>query len=210
MKREDIQMSEGMKDLVEQFVRLEMLMRRSHLHKFREHGPFGNPHRGQGRVMAILKMQPEIGQKELGYLLDMSKQSLAELLGKLEKSGHITRTQSEQDHRAYIVKLTDKGRESLAGTAENEKDDDGCGIGSEFDCLNDEEQKTFGGYLERIIEELERQLPDSDADDFAFAAQMREQFFANQGFGGRRHGFGEFFARDGFDLLQRVTEKPTR
>jgi DNA-binding MarR family transcriptional regulator len=81
------------------FARLEMLMRRSHMHKFRSHGPFGNPHGGQGRVMAILKMQPEIGQKELGYLLDMSKQSLAELLGKLEKSGYITRTQSEQDHR---------------------------------------------------------------------------------------------------------------
>ncbi|MDR3305406.1 MAG: MarR family transcriptional regulator [Clostridiales Family XIII bacterium] len=149
--------------------------------------------------MAILKMQPEIGQKELGYLLDMSKQSLAELLGKLEKSGYITRTQSEQDRRAYIVTLTDKGRKDLSDPAENDEADDGRGIGSGFDCLNDEEQKTFSEYLGRITAELERQLPDGDADDFAFAAQMREQFFANQGFGGRRYDCGEFFGREGFD-----------
>lgn len=34
-------------------------------------------HIGQGRVLAILKLKPEISQRDLSYLLDMSKQSLA-------------------------------------------------------------------------------------------------------------------------------------
>ena len=56
-----------------------------------------DPHRGQGRVLAILAENPEISQKKLSFLLDMRNQSLSELLAKLEKAGLITRVPSEEE-----------------------------------------------------------------------------------------------------------------
>ena len=82
-------MSEIKTTVTEQLEQLQMLMHRASFHNFMGNGMARNPLRGQGRVLAILKMKPEISQRELTYLLNMSKQSLAELLAKLEMSGHI-------------------------------------------------------------------------------------------------------------------------
>ncbi|MDR3208006.1 MAG: MarR family transcriptional regulator [Oscillospiraceae bacterium] len=178
-------MDETKMGLLEQFARLESLLRRSQMRKYGRRGLFGNPHRGQGRVLALLKMQPEIGQKELGFLLDMSKQALAELLGKLEKSGCVTRTQSEKDRRAYIIKLTDKGREALEGEPEEPDDSRDAGVG--FDSLTAEEQRTLSGYLGRVIADLEKSLGGDD-DEMAFVERMREEFFKRHGFGDAQQG----------------------
>jgi len=205
-------MKETKRELIERFTRLGALFHRYHLHRFKTHGPFVNPHRGQGRVLSILKMQPEISQKDLSYLLDMSKQSLAELLGKLEKSGYVTRTQSEQDRRAYLIKLTDEGRENLSETVEADETDDMREIGKGFDCLNEEEQQNLSEYLERIIAEMEKQMADSGInDDNAFHEQLREQFFANGGFVHPHRAFGDFFhhlfrVQDGSDPRMRGHE----
>lgn len=172
-------MNETQIRLLEQFIRLETLMRRYQHIKFRDRGPFGNPNRGQGRVLSILKMQPEIGQKELGYLLDMSKQALAELLSKLEKNGYINRTQSEKDRRAYIITLTDAGRDALSNkTVETAETEDNPMLGAGFDCLNDEEQLTLCDYLQRMIAALEEKLGDT-GDESDYAEFFRAQFFAH-------------------------------
>ena len=73
-------------DLIEQFTRIEWLLHRYHQQNHTHHGPMADPRRGQGRVLAILKMKPEISQKELSFLLDMTPQSLGEFLSKLEKT----------------------------------------------------------------------------------------------------------------------------
>ena len=115
-----------------------------------------NPYKGQGRVLTLLKMQPEIMQKELGYLLDISTQALAELLNKLEKKGYIIREQSEKDRRSFVIKLTDAGREATP----NEEDDMEYNYLEElFGCLNDEEQDNLLNYIERIIENIEKEIP---------------------------------------------------
>ena len=137
-------------ELTELFTHFEALMRRDMMERFRSRSPFMNPHRGQGRIMSILKMEPEISQKELSYLLDMSKQGLAELLTKLETAEYITRSPSPEDGRMMIVKLTEKGR-----TAAEEMDFSDEDASSPFKCLSDEEQKTLGEYLQRMTDELE-------------------------------------------------------
>jgi DNA-binding MarR family transcriptional regulator len=138
------------KNLMEQLRKLTHALGRHHLHQFHAFGPFANPHHGQGRVLTILKMKEEITQKELGYLLDMRNQSLGELLSKLEKSGYITRTPSDEDKRTTIIKLTETGK-AATETADNREDDFGL-----FDCLNDEEKAAFHDYLERIIPAFEK------------------------------------------------------
>ena len=69
---------------------MESLMHRYH-HIACRGSRMSETQRGQGRVLAWLKMQPEISRKELAYLLDMRAQSLGELLAKLERIAYIER-----------------------------------------------------------------------------------------------------------------------
>ncbi len=154
------------RDLFGQFARIEWLFHRYHLHKHRHHGPMGDPHRGQGRILAMLRMQPEISQKDLSYLLDMRPQSLGELLGKLEKNGLIERTPSESDRRVMQIQLTEAGK-----TAAEERPQ----RGEVFDCLNEDEQQALQGYLARLIESLEGQLGSDETLDEELRKTYRER-----------------------------------
>lgn len=68
------------KELFEKVMRLQWLLQRQHLKTHGERVPFSDPTRGQGRVLALLKMQSEISTKDLSYLLNIRQQSLSELL----------------------------------------------------------------------------------------------------------------------------------
>ncbi|MCO1602071.1 MarR family winged helix-turn-helix transcriptional regulator [Desulfosporosinus nitroreducens] len=177
-------------DLIMQLTRVEWLLHRYHQQNHRHFGPMGDPRRGQGRVLGILKMQPEISQKDLSYLLDMRPQSLGELLSKLEKSGYITREQSETDRRVMNIKLTKEGIEATESTEQEFSFD------KLFECLSEEEQKTMSGFLDRIIKTLETQLGDEEPE-FSFDPRLRGgnpfdqpfQFGPRRGMGhGRRPG----------------------
>jgi DNA-binding MarR family transcriptional regulator len=146
------QINEKKHDLLERFIHIQWLFIRHHHHSHRLHGPTGNPYSGQGRVLKLLKMQPEISQKDLSELLDMRPQSLGELLSKLERNGYITRTASESDKRVMTVRLTEKGAE--AGNPDERQPDDG----DLFDCLSEEEQDNLSEYLDRIINEFEKRF----------------------------------------------------
>lgn len=166
-EKEQIEENEDIFDL---FMRFNTLMHRYGHHVRREAGLFGDPRRGQGRVLSLLKMKPEISQKDLAYLLDMRPQSLGELLGKLEKSGLITRTPSETDRRVMIVKLTPEG-EMAAEPAETNRWDD------IFGALDEDEKEQMSVYLKRLIEALEQKTEDYGDDPH------------RQGFFGRFGGF---------------------
>ncbi len=149
-------MKDNFTELYEKLSRLQWLLQRHHLQQHAQHGPMADPTRGQGRVLAMLKMQSEISTKDLSYLLGIRIQSLNELLNKLEKGGYITRTPSEADRRVMLVQLTEKGK-----TEEQPRWD----IGDIFNCLSAEEQTLFGEYLDRVISALEAQLGDAAEDD---------------------------------------------
>lgn len=171
-------MSGNQRDLYEQLVRLEWLLRRYRLQNYREYGPMSDPHRGQGRVLALLKLKPDISQKELSNILDIRSQSLGELLAKLERSGYIARTPSEADRRVIEIHLTDAGKK--ASSLEEQQPDNN----ELFGCLKEEEQDTLYGYLTRVIDDLAKKLGDDGSD-----------FENRMPFGG---GFGEYFNRGGF------------
>lgn len=140
-------------DLTEKLLRLEALLRRGQICRFREMGPFGDPLRGQGRILSILKMQPQISQRELSYLLDMRQQSLSELLKKLESRGFIQRTPSEDDRRVVMITLTEEGKQAAEDAGEPTFRTD-----SIFDCLSEEELRLFEGILDRLTASLEEAL----------------------------------------------------
>lgn len=185
-------------ELYEKLARLQWLLHRAHIQTHTARGPMGDPTRGQGRVLTMLKLQPEISTKDLSYLLGIRQQSLNELLNKLEKAGYVTRTPSDEDRRVMLVKLTEKGK-----SEQQEKAD----FSDIFDCLSAEEQTNFSNYLDRIIAALEEQFgdePDKDMYDWMSNARERlgdkfEQLMAMRGGAGMAAGFcaGPGFARDG-------------
>jgi DNA-binding MarR family transcriptional regulator len=146
-------------NLMRSIVKLSRLLASYHFHSFRRFGPFANPTRGQGRVLSILKLQPEISQKELGYLLDMRNQSLGELLAKLERSGYITRTASEEDRRTANIKLTPEGLKTAGESNPQESSVDLL-----LDCLSEEEKANLGDYLQRVMSKLEQIMDDEDIE----------------------------------------------
>lgn len=142
--------------IVERLSRIDALMKRYQGQRFRG-GRRGvrrgmpNPHRGQGRVLTLLRLQPEITQKDLGYLLDMRTQSLGELLSKLERAGYITKEPSETDRRSMVVRLTPEG----AKAADNLADSDGE-WSVVFGDFTEEESDQLIALLDKLIASLER------------------------------------------------------
>lgn len=136
-------------ELMEQLMRLQGLLSRYFHRNLREYGSRGVPYSGQGRVLKLLKIKPEIPQKELAEILGMRSQSIGELLSKLERKGYITRTPSSRDKRVVIVRLTEEGANANEW---EENQPDSIDI---FNSLSEEEQKILNGYLSRIIEDLE-------------------------------------------------------
>jgi DNA-binding MarR family transcriptional regulator len=196
-EQEEYPMNEVKRLILEQLQQLQSLMHRTLFRGYWGGGRSSNPYRGQGRVLAILKMKPEISQKELTYLLNMSKQSLAELLAKLERSGYIVREPSQEDKRVMNIKLTDSGRKA----AEEMDDDSEPELYGLFDCLNDDELCTLSDYLGRMIKQYEELYPEDHFEERRhmmedFVMQYGREFTERSGFGGNAESRHEW--RDGF------------
>lgn len=172
-------MSEGKTPISDQMERLQTLMHRIVFHSYVKEGkPTRNPYRGQGRVLAALNAEPEISQKDLTKQLGMSKQSLAELLGKLEKNGLIRRTPSEKDRRSVIVRLLPAGREAAC-----ELGDFTCDVEYIFDCLDAQERAQFGDYLKRIMERCAETFSGETTEE---RRESMENYLAYHNYGFRR------------------------
>jgi len=119
-------------------------------------GHLADSSRGQGRILAILKMKDGISTKDLSYLLGIRISSLNETLGKLEKNGFIVREPSESDKRIILIRLTEKG--------ENEEQKEDGGLGNIFACLSKNEQEVFGLCIDKIIAKVEEEMGDEEPD----------------------------------------------
>ena len=111
-----------------------------------------DPSQGQGRVLALLRLQPETTQRELTFLMGMSRQALAELLGKLEAKGLVEREASTTDRRVVVVRLTDAGREAQQQARAAAEPTD------LLDVLDDDEVATLAGLLARVQTRVHAEL----------------------------------------------------
>ncbi len=137
-----------------------MTHRMMHRHYMRNRdGECGiNPRQGQGRILALLKHNPESGmtQKELAQKLNMRQQSMGEFLGKLEKNGYLTRSPSKEDRRTMIIELTEKGRAFHFEAEPPEK---------LYGCLSQPEKDQLGRNLSTLTRRLGELLQeDGDSD----------------------------------------------
>ena len=75
--------AEPRRHLMRQFMQVGWLLNRFGEQRRSKFGPMGDPYRGQGRILALLKLQPGISQADLAYLRGMRPQSAGELRTKL-------------------------------------------------------------------------------------------------------------------------------
>ena len=166
--------------------------------------------RGQGRILAALKLKDGIATRELAYVLGIRVPSLNEALSKLENAGYIVREPDPRDRRVQLITLTELGRALTNQMGEGEPEGDNI-----FEVLTEQERANLNDYLDRLIVRMHEDLPDLEADrqewekaarermgDDAFeawAAQAQERggFGALAGFG-PLGGFGPGFGPQGF------------
>ncbi|MDH6368845.1 DNA-binding MarR family transcriptional regulator [Paenibacillus sp. PastF-3] len=161
-------------ELYEKLAKLQWLLQRQHLKTHAAVGPMADTSRGQGRILAFLRMKDGISTKDLSYMLDIRVSSLNELLAKLEKAEYITRKPSETDKRIMLIYLTQKGQE------EEGQEIDNVNI---FSSLSSEEQVAFGDYLTRVIMALEEELgTDGERDVMAMWMEAAKERMGTEEF----------------------------
>jgi len=171
-------------ELYEKLSRLQWLLHKQQIRRWADGGPMADTTRGQGRILAVLKLKDGISTKDLAYLLGVHVSSLNGLLSKLEKSGHVSREPSEQDKRVMLVRLTEKGKDL--------EEPEMIELGDIFSCLSGEEQAAFGEYLDRVIAALAEKLGYDDGEEMERMAAARDHFAER---------FGDHLAGHGFHRL---------
>lgn len=120
----------------------------------RAHHRQGHAEHAQMRVLAILKQNEPISQRELLDILNVRSASLSELLGKLEHRNLIRRNRDGQDKRSVIITLTEQGS-AAAAAAESARRQSFDAI---FATLSEDERTQFAGALRKIITSMEQHL----------------------------------------------------
>ena len=134
--------------------------------------PVENPTRGQGRVLALLKLKDGISTKELAQILGMRVSSLNELLQKMEASGYVERRASETDGRVMLAYLTQEGREVKQGDSA----DSNTFEWDLFKGLSDDERKELGVLFDKIIAKLEENIGTEEVERMRHKQEDREKF----------------------------------
>lgn len=106
-------------------------------------------HMGQGRILKILNDGP-ISQKDLQETLNIQAGSISEIVTKLEERGLLTKTKSEDDGRAFILTITDKGKERLNEFAQRKEF---------YSSISEEEKKQLKDILVKLNNDWIRREP---------------------------------------------------
>ncbi|WP_182353135.1 MarR family winged helix-turn-helix transcriptional regulator [Flaviflexus huanghaiensis] len=128
--------------------------------------PAADPTRGQGRILAALKLQDDVPTKDLAFILGMRVASLNELLAKLETAGLIAREQSPEDRRVVLISLTDEGRSIEQMRPE---------VPDVFEVLSEEQREHLDSILDAMIEHLESVSEDPSEDFTSWTERVRER-----------------------------------
>lgn len=100
----------------------------------------------QQRILILLLENEGMTQKELTTRLGVQPGSASEVIGKLEKSGLIIRTESETDHRTMNLLLTEDGQMAAQQALAVRK----ARHENMFSSLSEEEKQTLLQLLEKV------------------------------------------------------------
>lgn len=100
-------------------------------------------------ILRILNQAESQSQRQLATMLHMHASRLVALIDELETPGLVARQSNGNDRRTYSLRITEKGRETLAavGKIGHEHNNVICG------ALNEEEREQLAQLLQRIAGE---------------------------------------------------------
>lgn len=160
-------MDQEKREFNEKFMELLYSIRKFHMLSHKNISPLQDTSRGQGRILAMLRLKSKIAAKDLSYILGIRQQSLNETLQKLEKEGYIVRTPSPKDRRVMLISLTEKGKEIKP------VQHDYLDVLDEF---SDEELKQFTSYIDRLRNACDQQIKTiASPEDEARFAEFHER-----------------------------------
>lgn len=139
--------------------KFHILMSLMHRTNHRGGGRFADPSRGQGRIIALLKLHDGVSTKQLSSILGVRVSSLNETLAKLDAAGLIERRPSEQDGRIMLSYLTEAGRQAAPDEAPHAdpladfSDDDLATLEALLTRMIGNVEKTVGADVVRVEEE---------------------------------------------------------
>ncbi|KAF0351788.1 MarR family winged helix-turn-helix transcriptional regulator [Pediococcus pentosaceus] len=157
-------------------------------------------------TLKLLSKETNVTPGRISEYLDIKPSSVTQIIKKLEKAGTVLREKSPKDSRVTVVKITDKGRESLKthGSIGNTLKD------VLFKDFSDSELEYLDQYLERMVnnigsDEFSEKLNEVFDNDQRWAQfgkmsphfeRAREQMLRHNHFGrmqpGDFNGFGGF------------------
>ena len=112
-------------------------------------------HHSQHRMLMHLSKYEKIpSQKDISDALRISPAAVAVTLKRLEKDGYIERSMTDEDNRRNEIRITDEGRRMVEVSRCIFEGSDGV----MFEGLSHEEISSFASMLERITQNLEKEL----------------------------------------------------
>lgn len=106
----------------------------------------------QGRILYVLWQKDEVPIVELSQKTGLAKNTLTVMLGRMEDADLIERKASDTDKRQSLIVLTGKAK-----NLQEKYDEVSLKMNSVFyDGFAEKEVRTMDGYLDRILENLEK------------------------------------------------------
>lgn len=149
--------------MTSKFAYTHFLLRRHRRQAAERLDPITDPSRGQGRVLALLKLRDGLSTRDIATVLGVRVSSLNELLSKMDKAGYLSRSPSPQDRRVSLVHLT------AAGKAVEQRLPPSPAL---FEDFTDAEREQFEGYLDRLITTLRQGVPEDEGQPTPTLAQF--------------------------------------
>ncbi|SFJ16835.1 DNA-binding transcriptional regulator, MarR family [Paenibacillus sp. UNC496MF] len=91
--------------------------------------------------------------KELGNNMLVTKQNMTGLVQRMKQNGFVTTYESPHDRRVTKVSITEAGQEALANVNLYSEEK----VERLFEGFSEQELASFGGFLERMIENMKKE-----------------------------------------------------
>ena len=109
----------------------------------------------QAAVLAILHSEGAVTQRFLAEKLQQRESAITTMADRLLKAGYVTRARSPTDGRAWLLQMTDEGREALKAIQEPFQ-----AINAELDAaFPGEDMDTLAKGLAQLIEQVGKPKP---------------------------------------------------
>ena len=167
-----------MNELYEKIAELKGLVREIRKTELSLNDLLADTSRGQGRILAVLKLKDQISTKDLAYLLAIRVSSLNEALLKMEKAGYLTRIPAADDKRVMLVQLTPSGRDIPQPQAFD--------YDSVFSVLSQPEKVQLQDLLDKVLDSLYGKLNVTEEERTNRQQIVRDRLDNTAGF--LRHG----------------------